>query len=254
MTTSPLQPPLDARERPHDSPISPWWHTALLIAIILVFSFAQGRPSNVARAGHLPSRIPLYAASLGYELFLFGYVWLGLRSRKVKIREIIGGKWRNFADFLIDVAVACLFTIVVYVALAVCAFALHFSGTKAALPLLPQSWLEAAAFVVLAVTAGFCEEFVFRGYFQRQFLAWTGAAWAAIALQAVVFGAAHYYQGWGGVVTITVYGALFGILAWMRKSLRPGMIQHGCQDAFSGLAVFILTKYKLMPPLSLLLR
>lgn len=253
MTTPAFQPLPDPRERSNDAPISPWWHTLLLITIIVVFSFVQGRPSNVARASDFPSRIPLYAASLGYELFLFGYVWLGIRSRKVNVREIIGGRWRNFADFLIDVAIACLFTIVVYVALAICALALHFSGTKAALPLLPQSWLEAAAFVILAVTAGFCEEFVFRGYFQRQFLAWTGAAWISIVLQAIVFGSAHYYQGWRGVVTITVYGALFGILAYMRKSLRPGMIQHGCQDAFSGVAFFVLTKYKLMPPLSLLL-
>ena len=254
MTSQPLHPSHDTVERPPAASISPWWHTAVLIAIILAFSFVQGRPSNVARAGRFSSRVPIYAASLAYEFFLFGYVWLGLRSRKVKVREITGGKWRSFADFLIDVAVAFLFTIVVYVALGICSFALHFSGTKAALPFLPQSWKEMAAFMVLSLAAGFCEEFVFRGYFQRQFLAWTRATWISIALQAIVFGAAHYYQGWRGVVTITIYGALFGILAWMRKSLRPGMIQHGCQDSFAGLAFFILTKYKLMPPLNLLLR
>jgi len=32
------------------------------------------------------------------------------------------------------------------------------------------------------------------------------------------------------MITITIYGALFGILAVMRKSLRPGMIQHAMQD------------------------
>jgi uncharacterized protein len=237
-------------ERPR--PVAAWWHTVALVVIILGFSAFQGQPQIVARATQRASRIPIYAASLGYELFLFCFVWLaGLRPRKVSIREIIAGRWNRFADFMIDLAVAFLFAIVVWITLVVSSLLLHFSGVKAAAPLLPQSWLEAAAFVVLAVAAGFCEEFVFRGYLQRQFLAWTGTAWIAVALQALVFGGAHMYQGWRGVVTITIYGALFGILAALRKSLRPGMLQHAGQDTFSGLAFFILTKYKLMPPLNL---
>jgi hypothetical protein len=35
---------------------------------------------------------------------------------------------------------------------------------------------------------------------------------------------------------------MFGILAAMRKSLRPGMLQHGTQDTVSGLAGALLTK------------
>jgi uncharacterized protein len=246
-------PPFPAEAAPQRSkPVAAWWHTVALIVIILLFSAYQGQPRLLARATQLRSRIPIYAATLAYELFLFCFVWLaGLMPRKVTIREIIGGRWNRFADFMIDLAVAFLFTVVVWVTLEICSLLLRFRGVQAAAPLLPQSWLEAAAFVVLAVTAGFCEEFIFRGYLQRQFLAWTGTAWIAVALQALVFGGAHIYQGWRGVVTITIYGALFGILAALRKSLRPGMIQHAGQDAFSGLAFFILTKYKLVPPLNL---
>jgi len=101
--------------------------------------------------------------------------------------------------------------------------------------LLPRTYSEMAAWVALSVTAGFCEELIFRGYLQRQFLALTGKAQAAVVLQALVFGAAHLYQGWKGAVTITVYGALFGALAVWRKSLRPGMIQHASQDTFTGI-------------------
>ncbi len=36
------------------------------------------------------------------------------------------------------------------------------------------------------------------------------------------------------MITITVYGALFGLLAWWRRSLRPGMIAHAWTDIFSG--------------------
>ena len=101
--------------------------------------------------------------------------------------------------------------------------------------MLPQGPLEIAAWIALCVTAGFCEELVFRGYLQRQFSALIGRVDRSIALQAIVFGIGHMYQGFKGVITIAVYGALFGILAVIRKSLRPGMIQHASQDMFSGL-------------------
>ena len=89
---------------------------------------------------------------------------------------------------------------------------------------------------------GLAEEFVFRGYLQRQLLAATGRNSWAILLQGVVFGVAHGYQGIKGVLTISVYGVMFGILAALRRSLRPGMMQHASQDIVSGLVGSFLAK------------
>jgi hypothetical protein len=50
------------------------------------------------------------------------------------------------------------------------------------------------------------------------------------------------YQGVKGVITISIYGARFGILAVVRKSLRPGMMQHAGQDIFSGIVGGILAR------------
>jgi hypothetical protein len=100
------------------------------------------------------------------------------------------------------------------------------------------------------VTAGFCEEFIFRGYLLKQFYAITGSDAAAVAIQAVCFGIAHSYQGVKSMVTITVYGALFGILAVYRKSLRPGMIQHAMQDSFAGLGLALLKRLGKIPTIS----
>lgn len=99
----------------------------------------------------------------------------------------------------------------------------------------PQNTQEMILWACVALAAGTCEEFVFRGYLQKQFQAITGSDVAAVGLQAIVFGAAHSYQGVKGMITITVYGALFGILAVYRKSLRPGMIQHVMQDTSAGI-------------------
>ena len=74
----------------------------------------------------------------------------------------------------------------------------------------------------------------FRGYLQRQFMALTKSAPAGIVLSAATFGAAHAYQGFRMMVLIALYGAMFGILAYWRGSVRPGMIAHAWNDSLNG--------------------
>ena len=50
-----------------------------------------------------------------------------------------------------------------------------------------------------------------------------------------MFGAAHAYQGFAKAVNIGVLGAMYGIFAHWRKSVRPGMIAHTLQDVLGGL-------------------
>jgi membrane protease YdiL (CAAX protease family) len=87
------------------------------------------------------------------------------------------------------------------------------------------------------LSAGFCEEVVFRGYLQRQFQALWGNTALAITAQAVIFGISHGYQGLRNVVVITVFGALFGILAHWRRSLAPGIAAHAWTDIVAGLII-----------------
>jgi CAAX protease family protein len=85
------------------------------------------------------------------------------------------------------------------------------------------------------VTAGFCEELIYRGYLQRQFTVFTHTVIGGILLQAIVFALSHAYQGWNYVVLIAVLAGMLGVLAHWRKSLRPGMIAHALQDGISGI-------------------
>jgi uncharacterized protein len=177
---------------------------------------------------------------------MVGYVWLfGLRLRGKRLHDLIGGRWERARDFFRDVGIALVFWGVVLLALVATNIILRENpmALKAMKLMLPQTGAEMIGWVLLAVTAGICEEILFRGYLQRQFLALTGKPGMAVALQAVVFGAAHSYQGWKGAITITVYGALFGALAVMRESLRPGMMQHAAQDAFTGILFSVLSKH-----------
>jgi membrane protease YdiL (CAAX protease family) len=56
----------------------------------------------------------------------------------------------------------------------------------------------------------------------------------------VVFGASHGYEGFARMVLIAIYGFMFGLLAWWRKSLRPGMIAHAWHDGLSGAVLRML--------------
>jgi len=53
----------------------------------------------------------------------------------------------------------------------------------------------------------------------------------------VVFGLAHGYYRWVMVAPM-VQGWFLGLLAYWHKSLRPGMLAHGLQDALGGLVSF----------------
>ena len=64
-----------------------------------------------------------------------------------------------------------------------------------------------------ALTAGFVEEFVFRGYIQRQCQALCGSTILASALQVLIFTQGHFYQGWIRLVPVFLTGILLTIVA-----------------------------------------
>jgi membrane protease YdiL (CAAX protease family) len=235
----PISTPISSPAPVHDdhSRVAPVWHTVVFIVVTLALTSYQAHAQPKIQTLQRRNRAPLYLVMIGFELLMLLYVWLGVRSTGTKVRDIVGGRWKKFGDFWTDAAIAMCFWVVVAVALVVMHFVVgaNNEGTEAVKALLPRTYTEMGLWVCLSTTAGFCEEFIFRGYLQRQFLALTGKPELAVVFQALIFGAAHLYQGWKGAVTITVYGALFGALAAWRKSLRPGMMQHAAQDTFSGL-------------------
>jgi CAAX protease family protein len=102
----------------------------------------------------------------------------------------------------------------------------------------PQNALEALGFLVAALTAGFVEEFVFRGYLQRQCQALCGNTILASALQVILFTQGHFYQGWIRLVPVLLMGILLTVVALWRRSLLPGMIAHGLGDSLVTFSFF----------------
>lgn len=106
----------------------------------------------------------------------------------------------------------------------------QFEGAE---PMIPRTASERAGFAALSVTAGICEEILFRG-----FVAWYLAAWVgpvpAYALSILLFGFAHVYLGRDGAITAAVLGTLFTCIVVLTGSLLPAIVLHIARDLSAG--------------------
>ncbi len=107
-------------------------------------------------------------------------------------------------------------------------------GKLAALkPMLPHTTGEMRLFVPLSITAGICEEWLFRGYLVWVLTPWLGLLGAAGASM-VVFGLAHGYQGGTFGTRAFAAGVVMGLIALVTRSILPGMALHALVDLGSG--------------------
>jgi hypothetical protein len=214
----------------------------LLFGLVALSSFLIG----AEHFGHTYSRTVGYVLIVAIEWLIVAFIALGARWGGGSLHDLAGGLSMDWRSLLRDLGLAVAYLIVANPILGVIAVTLgrlgHPASQAGVRNLLPHTGLESAAYLFVALTAGICEEMIFRGYLQRQFTAWTRNATAGILLQGILFGAAHNYQGSTMMTVIAVYGCMFGLLALWRKSLRPGIFAHFIQDALVGL---VLARYAL---------
>jgi uncharacterized protein len=188
-----------------------------------------------------PHRIRLYVLGLFAEWFLFAYVIVGVRRTSGSSIVVVGNRWHSVRQVLRDSGIAAAFWIIATILLLIFGLLLRLAAQGRDIRfVVPHGRVELALWIGLSVTAGICEETIFRGYLQRQFMALTGSATGGIILSAAVFGAAHAYQGSRRMILIGLYGAMFGILAHWRGTVRPGMIAHAWQDSLSGVLATLM--------------
>jgi uncharacterized protein len=221
-------------DMPHRA-VAPAWHTIIVLLVLLGLSLAG------ARAGNLPG-IGAHGRAAGYILVMMvewvtvAFIWYGANRRGIRMSDLVGGSWARPIAFPRDLGIAIGFLIICGVGVVNgLGYLLKAAPNQAIRNMYPRGHTEVMLWLMLALTAGFCEEVIFRGYLQCQFTALTRAAAGGIVLQGIAFGVSHGYQGWKFMLLISVYGILFGLLAHWRRSLRPGMITHFLQDGVGGL-------------------
>jgi membrane protease YdiL (CAAX protease family) len=216
--------------------VAPAWHTVVLLGFLAAVTGTSA--SSVPENGIPPgmSRLTLYVPVLVFQWVMFAFVWWGLRRGGVSVRGILAQRFRGRAGLarVLSIALVAWAGIFLGIAQGVEWLGLHEPEKHRAIAalLLPRTPLEYSVWALVAMTAGFVEEVVFRGYLQRQFTAWTRSHAAGIGLSALVFGAGHLYQGVASACTIAVIGFCFGVLAYATRSLVPGVYAHAWADLF----------------------
>ena len=216
-----------------------YWHTAVLVLVLLLLSLGNAKSAHAAHSIH---HLRIYLATIAYEWLLTGFIWWGLRRSGGTLRELIGGRWHDVGDFLLDLAFAGGVWLAALIVIALAAVAMgmgHAGNVQEARRqigfLAPQSTLEVVVWIALSATAGFCEEVMFRGYLQKQFTHLLRGQWSALVVVSILFGLSHGYEGFERMVLIALLGFAFGLMSLLRKSLRPAMMAHTLQDTISGL-------------------
>ncbi|MGA8669469.1 MAG: type II CAAX endopeptidase family protein [Terracidiphilus sp.] len=246
--------------------IAPAWHTAVLIAGIVALSV--GGSTQLHRA---QNRLLTYGTTATLELVMLGWVALGLWLRRIPLRSLFGAVAQGWRGIGLDLLIGFAFWIgsmTILASIGAVWAGADYAVTHRHAPihgqpmepnsaqkenirmleqLAPGSGLEIACWVLLCCLAGTIEEAVFRGYLQRQFTAWAkgGVVWGVV-FSAILFGAAHGYQGTRNMVLLAVFGALFSVLAILRRGLRPGIFAHSWHDLIAGLALAFLRAHRLL--------
>jgi membrane protease YdiL (CAAX protease family) len=234
-------------DEPRNKPVASLLHFLIFLAIITAVAglgWLQAMQTRNAAPSHA-SAIPVYLSAAVLDWLLFFFCWRGVRKNGGTLRDIIGGRWPTVDAFFKDLLIAAAFwgaTAGILWWLARPGMPFHSPESKIVAALLPQTPLEAAVWFSVCMTAGFCEEFVFRGYVQRQCAAYGRSVFAGVIGQAVIFGLGHAYQGPVQVASIILFGLFFGVLAAWVKSLRPGMMAHAWEDLWSGWLAAVLLR------------
>lgn len=105
----------------------------------------------------------------------------------------------------------------------------------------PHTRAEYFNFQLVAVTAGICEELIYRGFLVWALQPWL-TLWGAALASVVSFGFAHAYQGRRGAVGAGAAGAMFAVLAILTGSILPGMVLHALVDLLGGRASYAILR------------
>lgn len=250
---------------PHPISRTRWW--AYLVALALfpllvlastIFFDASSEPMLSTSTTALLS---VTAYQLGLFFLFFGLAWIFSRARPSQLglawHGRLGPVWRGLGY---SIAFRIVIALVVQ---AIVILTMPGGGETAGDWLRPEvealvsydalqddpAYLFLNLTVVSFILGGFREELWRAGMllglaalFPRYFKDKSGQL-KAVALVAVLFGSAHYVQGWGAVLMTSILGFLMGWVIVKHRSIWEAVIAHGFFDATSFLTLYFLVKY-----------
>jgi membrane protease YdiL (CAAX protease family) len=224
----------------HDA-IAPWPHTLALFAVFATTALlGSGRAVSMANSVADWTR---YSSTIMLSWLLLGAVVAGIYDRGAFFLRTIKSHsttWAQEAGLGLAVYLCGLVILAVVGGLTMLTPLAHKRNEAVVLALLPHTALGFTLWLCLSISAGFCEELIFRGYLLQQLTAWTRNPILAVVLSAAIFGSVHLYEGLGAMLPLMGLGLLFGFVARQKRGdLRAVIIAHALQDflvAFLALA------------------
>ena len=259
--------------------IAPWWHSVAMLVGLLGFVLIGQLPQSTT--SHAAPRFSIYASQVLFIWLLLGSTVAGIRDREAFFRANLSAhalQWtrelrRGFCMYLIAILLAAVTSVALrstervyerrHTAAARSATQDAFGATpsdtvtkphQASLfdtrkihMLAPQTSVELLAWMLVSISAGFCEELIFRGYwlaqakslFARLRFADGTAAIASVIVTSLLFGSMHVYQGIGGAFVVAVLGAVYAVARVKYRNLRSCIVAHAMQDVFAGVVLFL---------------
>lgn len=105
---------------------------------------------------------------------------------------------------------------------------------------MPTTNKEARYFIFgLSITAGICEELLFRGYLLH-ILSEYLPTYAAVFLSSLAFGLGHIYQGRIHVLRTTILGAVMALIYLATDTIIVPIILHAMLDIYGGVMAYIV--------------
>ena len=207
----------------------------LLIFWPLMSVSLVGDPAQALRMLSVSPIFMVYLPTMVIQWLVFLLVWAATYRERTGLSGVGFKRIR-----LIDIAWALAFLLVSNILLTLLSLLLAVMGLE--IPgelglILPKTPIEKILWVFLSLTAGICEETAFRGYLitRIRIFGETKSWIIPVIIASLAFGSGHTYQGAGGFILISTYGAMFAVLFLRTKSLWPCVIAHFLQNFVSGM-------------------
>ncbi len=216
-----------------DFSVSKMTYVSFTIIILFVGQSFLGDPSEFFANMNETIRLITYISTIVFLWLLYGVIYLAIVRENTSVKSI-GLVNLQVLDFARGIAIL-LSLYVIAAALTVLMASLGFTIPGEVEMFLPQEMFGKFMWIIMSFTAGFCEEAVFRGYLMTRirmignFPSWT----IPVILSSLIFGVPHLYQGFAGVVVITVLGAIFAISYIRYKTIWPAIIAHFFLDSLN---------------------
>ena len=184
-------------------------------------------------------RIRLYLSTIAFQWTASAVVFWRARSRGLTLEQL-GLAHPSDLWYLAGAAVgACLLGALHWANLRRIGSSEHVKAEKLraiGVRIFPQSRAELVPYCVLALTAGVCEEFLYRGFSMAAMNRAGLPGWAVLVLSSILFGLAHIYQGRSGFLGTLALGTVFAAARIAYDSIVPMMFWHAAVDLVAGLA------------------